>query len=336
MPTYHTCHVLPEHQHLRLDKFLVLTLPHLTRSRVQQLLAAGEVTRAGKVVNDAARKVNPGEAYHLTEPPAVPMTLTPEPIELAVVYEDTHLLVIDKPAGLTVHPAPGHYQGTLVHALLAHCGESLSGIGGVARPGIVHRIDKDTSGLLVVAKSDSAHQHLSAQLKARTLSRRYTAFVWGGLKAASGSIDAPIGRHPTRRKEMAIVRTGRAAVTHYETRARYGANNITVASQLECALETGRTHQIRVHLAHLGHALIGDPVYGQRATSRLQRVSAQKIDLPDAVKETLASFPRQALHACKLALIHPVTQEKMEFSAPMPEDLRRLEETLTRMQPQAR
>ncbi|MFN7610885.1 MAG: RluA family pseudouridine synthase, partial [bacterium] len=297
MTTHHTCSVEPEHQRLRLDKFLVLALAHLTRSRVQQLLASGQVTLAGKVVTDAARKVKPGEAYHLTVPDVVPMTLVPEAIPLSIIYEDAHLLVIDKPAGLTVHPAPGHYQGTLVHALLAHCGASLSGIGGVARPGIVHRIDKDTSGLLGVAKSDAAHQHLSAQLKARTLSRRYTAFVWGGLKAPSGRIDAPIARHPTKRKEMAVVKTGRAALTHYQTQARYGAKGITVASQLDCALETGRTHQIRVHFAHLGHALIGDPVYGQRATTRLQRLSAQNIQLPEEVKETLASFPRQALHA---------------------------------------
>ncbi len=313
---------------MRLDKFLVLALAHLTRSRVQQLLASGQVTLAGKVVTDAARKVKPGEAYHLTEPDVVPMTLMPEAIPLSIVYEDAHLLVIDKPAGLTVHPAPGHYQGTLVHALLAHCGASLSGIGGVARPGIVHRIDKDTSGLLVVAKSDAAHQHLSAQLKARTLSRRYTAFVWGGLKTPSGRIDAPIARHPTKRKEMAVVKTGRAALTHYQTLARYGAKGITVASQLDCALETGRTHQIRVHFAHLGHALIGDPVYGQRATTRLQRLSTQNIQLPEEVREMLASFPRQALHARELTLIHPVTHENMTFSSPLPEDLSMLERNL--------
>jgi 23S rRNA pseudouridine1911/1915/1917 synthase len=328
MTTHHTCHVEPEHQRVRLDKFLVLALAHLTRSRVQQLLASGQVTLAGKVVTDAARKVKPGEAYHLTEPDVVPMTLVPEAIPLSIIYEDAHLLVVDKPAGLTVHPAPGHYQGTLVHALLAHCGASLSGIGGVARPGIVHRIDKDTSGLLVVAKSDAAHQHLSAQLKARTLSRRYTAFVWGGLKTPSGRIDAPIARHPTKRKEMAVVKTGRAALTHYQTLARYGAKGITVASQLDCALETGRTHQIRVHFAHLGHALIGDPVYGQRATTRLQRLSAQNIQLPEEVKETLASFPRQALHARELTLIHPVTHENMTFSSPLPEDLSMLERNL--------
>lgn len=324
----HHATAMPEHHRLRLDKFLTLALPHLTRSRVQQLLAEGQVTRAGKPISEAARKVKPGECYQVTEPEPVPMTLTPEKIPLRIMYEDAHLLVLDKPAGLTVHPAPGHYQGTLVHALLAHCGDSLSGIGGVARPGIVHRIDKDTSGLLVVAKSDAAHQQLSAQLKARTLSRRYTAFVWGGLRVQAGRVDAPIGRHPTRRKEMAIVNTGRAAVTHYTTLARYAIAGVTVASQLDCALETGRTHQIRVHLAHGGHALIGDPVYGPTSATRIQRLRAQGAVLPDTVKEILASFPRQALHARELALIHPVTQEKMVFFAALPEDLQRLEQTL--------
>lgn len=328
METHHRCEVAPENKGLRLDKFLTLVLPHLTRSRIQALLAQGMVRVGNQPVTDASRKVRLQEIYLLHEPAATPMTLIPEKIPLTILYEDSDLLVINKPAGLTVHPAPGHYQGTLVHALLAHCGNSLSGIGGVARPGIVHRIDKDTSGLLVVAKSDAAHQHLSAQLKARTLSRRYTAFVWGELRQRQGTIEAAIARHPRQRKEMAIVATGRHAVTHYTSEARYAQDGLVAASRLDCALETGRTHQLRVHFAHLGHAIMGDPVYGPSTATRLNRLRAQGVAIPETVMAVISALPRQALHARELSLIHPKTHEKMTFAATLPEDLITLEKAL--------
>ena len=328
MESLHRCEVTPEQKGLRLDKFLTLTLPHLTRSRIQSLLAQGMVHTGNQKVTDASRKVKPSEIYLFHEPAVIPMALVPEKIPLAILYEDADLLVIDKPAGLTVHPAPGHYQGTLVHALLAHCGDSLSGIGGVARPGIVHRIDKDTSGLLVVAKSDAAHQHLSAQLKNRTLTRRYTAYVWGELRQAQGTIEAAIARHPRQRKEMAIVATGRHAVTHYRSEARYAQDGLVAASRLDCALETGRTHQLRVHFAHLGHAIIGDPVYGPSTATRLNRLRAQGVAIPETVMAVISALPRQALHARELSLIHPKTHEKMTFAAALPEDLITLEKAL--------
>ena len=288
----------------RLDKALAALLPELSRSRVQQLLAQGCVSAAGATITDAARKVKPGESYTLAIPPAEPMQLMASDIALTIVYEDAHLLVINKPAGLTVHPAPGHANDTLVNALLAHCGTTLSGIGGVMRPGIVHRIDKDTSGLLVVAKHDAAHQHLSKQLAERSLKRQYIAIVKGVPKPSTGSIEGNIGRSHTNRKKMAVLKSGgRTARTHYKVEEVFKD-----AALLRLTLDTGRTHQIRVHLTHIGHPIIGDSVYGGRGKT--------------------VDFPRQALHATTLVLIHPETGESMEFHAALPEDMRELVERL--------
>lgn len=285
---------------LRLDKALATHMPEFSRSRLQHLMEQGCVKLGEATITDAGRKVKPGDIYSVTVPDAAPSELVAADIPLTVIYEDADLLVLDKPAGLTVHPAPGHEQDTLVNALLTHCGDSLSGIGGVQRPGIVHRIDKDTSGLLVVAKHDAAHQHLSAQLATRTLSREYLCIVKGMPTPTSGTINAAIARSTTNRKKMAVVKSGgREAVTHYKLLKRL--NN---ASLLQCNLETGRTHQIRVHLAHIGHPIIGDPVYGRKLKG--------------------IEFPRQALHAVRLKLIHPRTGKPMEFEAEMPEDMREL------------
>ena len=315
---------------LRLDKCLSLAFTHLTRSHLQRLVEEGAVTRNGTPVTNAATKVKAGEQYQLIEPAAKKLTLTPEAIALDIVYEDAQLIVINKPVGMTVHPAPGAHTGTLVHALLAHCGDSLSGIGGVARPGIVHRIDKDTSGLLVVAKTDAAHQHLAAQLKTRTLSRQYIAYCWGGPTPREGTIDAPIARNPRHRKQMAVVEHGRESVTHYETERGFNAPGFItpLVSKLHCALDTGRTHQIRVHLAHLKCPLVGDPLYGPAMGTKLNRLASQGVVLPAPVKTLLESFRRQALHAAELTLIHPETNEEMTFEAPLPADLQALEHAL--------
>lgn len=328
MSTTHHCRVEEAHSGWRLDKFLVASIPTLTRSRIQALLEAGHVTCAGKPVDGASKKVKAGDVYAVSEPDAVPLDLTPTKMDLDIVHEDADILVINKPVGLTVHPAPGNREGTLVHALLAHCGDSLSGIGGVARPGIVHRIDKDTSGLLVVAKNDRAHRKLSEQLKSRTLKRIYLAYCWGTPKQMQGTVDAPLARNPHKRKEMAVVKDGKHAVTHYATLERYRVGTMTVATKVECELDTGRTHQIRVHMAHLGNALIGDPVYGPTAQTRLNRLKSQRIVLPEETESLLKGLGRQALHAYNLTLIHPATGEEMTFEAPIPNDLATLEEGL--------
>jgi len=302
----------------RLDKFLSTRLPDLSRSRIQALLAQGMVTLAGNVIDDASLKVKPGQKFHLVIPAATPTHMLAQDIALDVIYEDKDLLVINKQAGLTVHPAPGHPDNTLVNALLSHCGTSLSGIGGVMRPGIVHRIDKDTSGLLVVAKHDTAHNMLSAQLADRTLSRTYHAVCWGIPSNAKATIKGNIGRSITNRQKMAMVKTGgKPAVTHYEMREEFG-----IASLIECKLETGRTHQIRVHMLHINHPLIGDPAYGQSAESRLK--SGQYKSLHSSVRNALLGFDRQALHAIRMGFIHPRTMKPVEFSAPLPDDMQAL------------
>ena len=247
----------------RLDKALVALYPSFSRARLQALIAAGYVTRDAQPVTDVNRKVKTGEIYTLTPPPPEPAEPKAESIPLTIVFEDADLLVLDKPAGVVVHPAPGHRDGTLVNALLAHCGASLSGIGGVARPGIVHRLDKDTSGLMIVAKNDHAHQELSKQFADRTLSRTYHALVKGVPTPPAGSIDRPIGRHPQDRKKMAVLSKGRPALTHYKTLETFDKNGKPFASLIECKLATGRTHQIRVHLAHLKH-----PVTAIRCTEK--------------------------------------------------------------------
>jgi len=274
----------------------------LSRARVQALIKSGHVNRQsdGTTIHDPNHRAHDGEAYVLALPP--PLAAKPEAqvMALSVVYEDDDLLVIDKPAGLVVHPAAGHLAGTLVNALLAHCGASLSGIGGVARPGIVHRLDKDTSGLMVVAKNDFAHQRLSAQFSDRSLSRVYQAVVWGLPAPSTGEIRGAIGRHPRARQKMAVVaRGGKEALTRYQTIETFGAK----AALVSCSLATGRTHQIRVHMAHIGHPLVGDPVYGKR---------------PKGASADLLAFSRQALHAGEIRFIHPRTEKAMRFKAPLP------------------
>lgn len=313
----------------RLDKWLSESLADMTRSRLQQLLAEGHVSASERVLTDASMKVKTGFTATVHVPDAVPLDLTPSDTKLDIIYEDDALIVINKPVGMTVHPAPGAGNDTLVHALLSHCGESLSGIGGVQRPGIVHRIDKDTSGLLVVAKHDVAHQHLAAQLKSRTLKRTYYAWVWGLLYPKEGKVDAPIARHPTHRKKMAVVQGGRESVTHYRTRYNIVVkNDVPMITCLELNLETGRTHQIRVHMNHIGHGLVGDATYGPTTTTRMARLKEKGFVPPEETGRFLRGFTRQALHAAKLGLIHPVTGEMMAFEAPLPDDLQTLENAL--------
>ncbi len=261
----------------RLDRFLSARLPELSRTRVQNLIKEGHVSSGRATIVDVKYRVKPGDRFELSLPPATPPLPSAESIPLDVVYEDDALIVIDKPAGLVVHPGAGHATGTLVNALIAHCGASLSGIGGVARPGIVHRLDKDTSGLMVVAKTDQAHRALARQFadhgRSGELERGYLALVWGAPSRPHGSIDAAIGRHPTSRTKMAVLRgKGREAITHWRVVETFGGGTEPIASLIACTLETGRTHQVRVHLAHIGHPLIGDPLYGQGFKSKLRKL----------------------------------------------------------------
>jgi 23S rRNA pseudouridine1911/1915/1917 synthase len=308
----------------RLDKFLTGKLPELSRARIQGLLEQSCVICNGEIITGASYKIKTGQEYQLVMPETAPSHIEPQAMELNIVYEDAHLLVINKPAGLTVHPAPGNRDKTLVNALLAHCGDSLSGIGGVARPGIVHRLDKDTSGLLVVAKNDSAHNFLAAQLADHTLGRTYTAIVWGAPHPAQGTITGNIGRSPANRQKMAVVKNGgKAAVTHYTT---LKILNSKIAALVECRLETGRTHQIRVHFLHIGCPLVGDPAYGQATGRRLGQNIYKHI--PENTRNALLNFKRQALHASELRLIHPQSKKEMRFSCPLPADMKDLLETL--------
>lgn len=311
---------------LRLDKWLKLRLQDVSRSRVQQLIADECLKCNGQLATNVSAKVKLGDSYSLIIPEVEPLELEPVKMDLDIVFEDEHMIVINKPAGLTVHPATTTSEPTLVHGLLAHCGKSLSGIGGVARPGIVHRIDKDTSGLLVVAKHDKAHAHLSEQLKSRTLSRTYLAYCWDMPNPAQGSIEGNIARSQNNRKKMAVVESGgKPAITHYKMESLYKHNSIPVAAKLVCKLETGRTHQIRVHFSHIGHALIGDPLYGSSTSSKINK------NLKSADPETvsfLQEFNRQALHAHKLALNHPDTDEEMSFEVKPPSDMINIEKIL--------
>ena len=288
----------------RLDAYLAASLPELSRSRLQQLVIEGRVRDAAGPIAEPSRRVKPGETIEVTIPPPVDAAPRPQPLRLDILFEDEHLIVLVKPAGLVVHPAPGHDDGTLVNALLAHCGDSLSGIGGVRRPGIVHRIDREVSGVLVVAKHDRAHIGLAAQFSIHSVDRVYEAIVWGMPGRRSGTVDAPLGRHPSDRKRMAIVRGGKRAVTHW----RLAEAAATRAARLEVELETGRTHQIRVHLASLGHPIVGDRLYGRRAPQ------ARGAELRDF----LAGFGRIALHARELGFDHPVTGVRHRFIAPPP------------------
>jgi 23S rRNA pseudouridine1911/1915/1917 synthase len=291
----------------RLDRALADAVPTLSRERLKVLIAAGSVTRGADLARDPARKAAAGEVFAVAVPDPRPAHNKPQDIPLTIAFEDEHLIVIDKPAGLVVHPAAGNLDGTLVNALLHHCGGSLSGIGGVARPGIVHRIDKDTSGLMVAAKTDRAHEGLARQFHDHSIDRRYKAITGGVPTPLSGTVDAALARSPHDRKKVALVASGKRAVTHYRTEQR-----LRDAALVECRLETGRTHQVRVHMASIGHALLGDPVYG-----RPPRGPAR------GLLETL-DFRRQALHAARLGFTHPVTRAELAFDSPMPADMQEL------------
>ncbi len=291
----------------RLDAAIAEAATDLSRERVKALIAEGRVRVGGSTVSAGSSRKYEGLSFTLDLPPPVPIDLQPEDIPLEVVFEDAHLIVIDKPAGLVVHPAPGHPGGTLVNALLFHCAGSLSGIGGETRPGIVHRIDKDTSGLMVAAKSDLAHRGLAALFKAHDIDRHYLAITDGVPMPLAGKVDAPLGRAPNDRKKMAVVEPGQGkqAVTHYAVR-----QGLRSAALVDCTLETGRTHQVRVHMAHIGHPLIGDPLYGRRPKKSM---AAER-----------KAFSRQALHAAVLGFIHPMTGQKLRFESPIPGDMQEL------------
>lgn len=313
---------------MRLDRFIALRLEDVSRARVQALIEAGAVTLGRETIGEAKRRVKPEECYRIALPPAAETDVRPEKMDLHVVYEDADVIVIDKPAGLVVHPAAGHSSGTLVNALIAHCGTSLSGIGGVMRPGIVHRLDKDTSGLIVAAKNDAAHQSLSAQFKSHgadgRLSRRYRALVWGVPGAVEGAVDAPLARSTTNRLKIAVSRSpsARRAVTHYRVVETYaGEDGSPAVSLLELELETGRTHQIRVHLAHIGHPVLGDQLYGAGLKTRSNK-------LPEAAKASVQALDRQALHAAGLGFEHPRSRRQMAFESDFPKELQAVIEHL--------
>ena len=287
-----------ESKNQRLDAFLASSLDGLTRSQATRLIESGEVAVNGRAVSKSY-KLAGDEDIAVTLPEPEPVEAVPQDIPLDVVYEDADVIVVNKPSGMVVHPAPGHPDGTLVNALLYHCAGTLSGVGGALRPGIVHRIDRDTSGLIIAAKNDAAHQYLSAQLADHTLARTYECIVVGKLREDRGTVDAPIARHPTDRKRMAVVAGGREAVTHWEVIARYPGY-----THVRCRLETGRTHQIRVHMAYIGHPILGDTVYG--------------------AKKEVPGLTGQCLHAVGLRFLHPRTHEVVELSCPLPEEFTRM------------
>jgi 23S rRNA pseudouridine1911/1915/1917 synthase len=298
----------------RVDRFLADAIGTISRTRVKSLIEQGQVRRDGAVLGEPAEQVRPGATYVLDLPAPVPAAPQPQSIPFTILYEDADLIVLDKPAGLVVHPAPGNQDGTLVNALLAHCGDTLGGIGGERRPGIVHRLDKDTTGVMVVAKTELASAALTAAFAARDMDRAYLALAWGLPTPLAGEIEGAIGRDPRDRKRMAVVsRGGRTALTRYRTKQAWQ----TAVSLLECRLATGRTHQIRVHLASRGHPIVGDPVY-------LRRVPAVARTLPEAVRQSLLDFPRQALHAARLGFTHPRTGRPLDFATGPPPDLANL------------
>ena len=304
-----TAVIPPEATGWRLDKALAAALPALSRERLKGLITEGHVaTGAGLAMRNPAAKVSAGSAFAVTLPAPQPLHNEPQDIPLVIAFEDEHLIVIDKPAGLVVHPAAGNLDGTQVNALLHHCGSSLSGIGGVARPGIVHRIDKDTSGLIVAAKSDAAHAGLAVQFAAHSIDRRYRAIVAGLVNPGEGTVDAPLARSAANRQKMAIVREerGKRAVTHYRL-----ISPLKGASLVECRLETGRTHQVRVHMASIGHPLLGDPAYGRTRPEHRELLSR-------------LMFKRQALHAAHLGFIHPITSAALAFDSKIPPDMQAL------------
>ncbi|THD82538.1 MAG: RluA family pseudouridine synthase [Phenylobacterium sp.] len=304
----------------RIDKLLAARLPELSRARLQALIAEGRVSTDAGVLADASTKAQAGR-YRIEIPPPVAAEPQPEAIPLKVLYEDAYLIVVDKPPGMAVHPAPGSQRGTLVNALLHHCGDSLSGIGGVARPGIVHRIDKETSGIVVAAKTDAAHQDLSALFAAHDIERVYVALTRGAPGARRGTIEGAIARSSHDRKKMALVKSGgRHAITHYLVERVFGPEAKPLAARLACRLETGRTHQIRVHLASKGCPCLGDPTYGSGPPAEPVR---------RAIAE--AGLKRQALHAAVLGFVHPITGESLRFESPLPDDMARLEALLAEL-----
>jgi 23S rRNA pseudouridine1911/1915/1917 synthase len=326
----------------RLDRVLARHVVELSRSRLKALIEAGAVAVGGRTIRDPNHRVNSGTAIVIDMPPPEPAKPAPEPIPLKVVYEDDDIIVIDKPANLVVHPAAGHWTGTLVNALIAHCGDSLSGVGGERRPGIVHRLDKDTTGLMVVAKNDRAHRALAAQFadhgrSGEPFERGYLAFAWGAPERPHGVIEAPIDRNPRARDRMAVRSGGREAVTHWQVLERYGGEPVSavtgkakggkgaepVASLLACRLETGRTHQIRVHLASISHPLMGDQAYGAGFRTKAGL-------LPQGAQDALVDLGRQALHAHILAVKHPTSGEILTFRSELPPDLARLHDELVR------
>lgn len=310
--------ISPEAAGARLDKTLAEHVEDLSRARIQALMAQGLISLGGVVLTDASAKAVAGD-YQILIPPPAPADPQPEAIPLSILYEDTDLIVVEKPPGMAVHPAPGNETGTLVNALLHHCGASLSGIGGVARPGIVHRIDKETSGVLVAAKSDAAHQGLSKLFATHDIDRVYVALVRGAPTPASGTIQSRLGRSTHDRKKIAVLKTGgREAITHYRTERTFGPPDKPTAARVSCQLETGRTHQIRVHMASKGTPCLGDPVYGSGPPAGPVR---------EAVAE--AGLKRQALHAAVLGFVHPVTGEHLRFESPLPADMAQLEANLS-------
>ena len=296
----------------RLDRLLAIQLSRVSRTRLKTLIIKGYVTLDGDIIKDPSYRVKQGQNFCIKIPQPEVAKPKPQKLPLKIVFEDEHLVVINKPAGMVVHPAPGNSDGTLVNALLAHCGESLSGIGGVRRPGIVHRLDKETSGLIVAAKNDVAHFGLSEQFSARTIQRSYVALVWGVPQTIKGCLKNNIGRSPKNRKKMAVRAVGgKIAITHYKVELKFG----TIASLLGCRLKTGRTHQIRVHMAHIGHPIIGDPVYG----GGIRR--ARQVNLNDTILTKIKSLNGQALHAKTLAFKHPVHQNTLNFDSKIPGEM---------------
>ena len=321
----HEIAVGPDEARQRLDRLLSQKVEGHSRMRIKALIESGQVRVQqgddGRTVTEPSYRVKSGERITLQVPPAVEAKPVPQVMDLDIVFEDEHLIVVDKPAGLVVHPAPGNPDHTLVNALLAHCGDSLSGVGGVRRPGIVHRLDKDTSGLLVVAKHDAAHVGLSTLFAQHDIQRRYRALVWGRPLQVEGRVEGNIGRNPNNRKKMAIVLSGgKPAITHYKLMQTFGP----VAAVVDCRLETGRTHQIRVHLASLGHPVIGDPLYGRERRSRLN-------GLHDKLRVAVKNFRRQALHAAELGFRHPVVGQDLKFRSDPPYEMQTLLDQFQRL-----
>ncbi len=313
---------------VRLDRFLAIQLPQISRSRLKQLIKQGDVSLNGAKIEEPNYRVKPADQIGVNSPPPQPAIPQAENIPLEVIFEDEHLIVINKPPGLVVHPAAGNWEGTLVNALLAHCGDTLSGIGGIKRPGIVHRLDKDTSGLMVIAKNDLAHKRLSDQFAAHgkdgKLERAYKTLVWARPRHARGLVNAPLGRKPNNRLKQAVLkRGGRESVTHYEVLEAFLEDDKgPLLSLLNCVLETGRTHQIRVHMAHIGCPVVGDETYGSGFKTRVQK-------LPETTQMHLKTLKRQALHAYLLGFEHPRSREKMRFESELPQDFAALLHSLT-------